>query len=103
MKIFKKHNREPKEADAPQQEYARLGKALTRAIVRDNIQVTHNWKRFITVNFVRGLFVGLGSVVGATLLVALVLWLLNVFGGLPIVGDWFEAISSALNKSSAAE
>ncbi|PSO44484.1 hypothetical protein BRC21_01315 [Candidatus Saccharibacteria bacterium SW_7_54_9] len=103
MKVFNKHTRELKETEAPRQEYARLGKALTRAIVRDNIQVTHNWRRFITINFVRGLFFGLGSVVGATLLVALVLWLLNVFGGLPIVGDWFDAISSALNKNSTAQ
>ncbi len=100
MKLFKKRKTEPSQKEAEEREYARLGKALTRAIVRDNIQVAHNWKRFITINFIRGLFVGLGSVIGATILVAIALWLLNVFGGLPVVGDWFEAIRGALNTNT---
>lgn len=100
MKLFKKRKTEPSQKEAEEGEYARLGKALTRAIVRDNIQVAHNWKRFITINFIRGLFVGLGSVIGATILVAIALWLLNVFGGLPVVGDWFEAIRGALNTNT---
>lgn len=102
MKLFKKKPKPKTEKDWQEEEYTRLGKALTRAIVRDNIQVAHNWRRYIFLNFVRGLFVGLGSVVGATILVALALWLLNAFGGLPFVGEWFESLQEALKTRPAA-
>lgn len=81
-------------------EYADLGKALTRAIVRDNIQVADNWLRFITINFVRGLFVGLGSIIGATILVAIVIWLLNAFDGLPIIGELFERLQGSIQDGA---
>lgn len=99
MKFFSKTKKHRQKQEDKAEDYAKLGKALTRAIVRDNIQVTHNWKRFITINFVRGLFVGLGSVVGATLLVAIALWLLNVFGGLPVIGELFESLQESLQRS----
>lgn len=38
-------------------------------------------------NFVRGIFFGLGSVLGGTVVVALVVWLLHFFVQLPVVGD----------------
>lgn len=99
MKFFSKTKKHRQKQAGKDEDYAKLGKALTRAIVRDNIQVTHNWKRFITINFVRGLFVGLGSVVGATLLVAIALWLLNAFGGLPVIGELFESLQESLQRS----
>ncbi len=91
-----KHDKDQKERQ--EEEYTRLGRALTKAIVRDNIQVAYNWKRYIFLNFVRGLFVGLGSVVGATILVALALWLLSAFGGLPFIGEWFDSLQEALKN-----
>lgn len=38
-------------------------------------------------NFVRGLFFGLGSVLGATVVVALILSILSLFVDLPFIGD----------------
>lgn len=38
-------------------------------------------------NFIRGVFFGLGSVLGGTVVVALIVWLLHFFVQLPVIGD----------------
>lgn len=51
------------------------------------------------VNFIRGLFFGLGSVLGATLLLALFVWLLAQLGTLvPFLSDFIQDILDALNN-----
>ena len=78
------------------EDYAKLGKLLVLAIQRDNLNVTHGWWRYIGISFVRGLFMGLGSVVGATILVAAAIWLMNAFDWLPVIGEWLNAFGSEL-------
>lgn len=41
-------------------------------------------------NFIRGIFFGLGSVLGATVVVAFVLWILSFFVDLPLIGGAVE-------------
>lgn len=43
-------------------------------------------------NFIRGIFFGFGSVLGGTLLVAFVLWILNIFTG------WFPALNEVIGE-----
>jgi hypothetical protein len=83
----------------PQQaDYEKLGKAVENILVKDHVNIVQNWKRFILVNFGRGLLIGLGSIIGATLIVALLLWILSLFGELPFVGDIFDSVRSTINK-----
>lgn len=108
MAIFKfkksKNESPPEELEAKQEkDYARLGKILTRAIKRDNIKVSDNWARFIGISFVRGLFIGFGSVIGATVLVTIVIWAFSAFDWLPIVGEWFEALKDSLQRGSVVD
>ena len=42
------------------------------------------------VNFFRGIAFGLGSVLGATVVVALLLWILSWFVDLPFLGNLFQ-------------
>lgn len=50
-------------------------------------------------NFVRGVFFGFGSVLGATLVVALMVWLLSMLATLfPPVGDFFNAITETIKE-----
>lgn len=86
-----------------EKDYARLGKILTRAIKRDNIKVSDNWARFIGVSFVRGLFIGFGSVIGATVLVTIVIWAFNAFDWLPVVGEWLEALKESLKNGPVVD
>jgi hypothetical protein len=51
-------------------------------------------------NFVRGLFFGLGSVLGGTLLIALLIWLLAQLGTVvPFLSDFIQQILDALGRS----
>lgn len=54
-----------------------------RAVLEDLFN-DFNRKRFTVykMNFVRGVFFGLGSVLGGTVLIALLIWLLNITGTL---------------------
>lgn len=50
------------------------------------------------VNFVRGIFFGLGTVIGATVVVAMVLWILSFFVDIPIIGDAAQQAKDSLNR-----
>lgn len=78
--------------------YEKLGKAVEAALVKDYIELLHSTRRQIWSSFVRGIFMGLGTVIGATLVVALLLWVLTIFGTFPVIGDFFRTLGDALKK-----
>lgn len=48
-------------------------------------------------NFVRGILFGAGSVIGGTLVIALIIWILSLLGHIvPPLGDFFNGISHTL-------
>ena len=50
-------------------------------------------------NFVRGIFLGAGTVIGGTLVIALLVWVLSLLGHvIPPLGDFFDAISTTLKQ-----
>lgn len=50
-------------------------------------------------NFFRGLFFGFGSVLGATILVALLIWLLGWFGGVfPPLADFLNNLTDTMQQ-----
>jgi hypothetical protein len=76
--------------------YERLGKAVEDALILDYIYVLHSTRRQIWSSFVRGIFAGVGGVLGATLGVALLVALLQVFGGFPVIGQFFKDIGQTI-------
>lgn len=52
--------------------------------------------RFAFANFGKGFLVGLGSVVGASIGVALLLWFLGLFDQIPFIGDIVDAIERTI-------
>lgn len=50
-------------------------------------------------NFIRGIFFGLGSVLGGTLVVAVVLWVLSLFVSLPWIGQSLEQAQQTIQQS----
>lgn len=57
--------------------------------------------RMIFWQFARGLAVGLGSVIGATILVYLLLQLLQGIDFIPIIGEWAREIIAIVDPNSA--
>lgn len=52
------------------------------------------------INFVRGLFFGLGSVIGGTVIIAMLVWLLAALSQyIPILSDSFEALRQILETA----
>lgn len=52
-------------------------------------------------NFFRGIFFGVGSVLGATVVVALIIWLLSAIGFLvPALADLIQNIVNVMDKTA---
>lgn len=76
-----------------------------------NELATLNRHRFITIQnspwrmigfqFLRGLAFGLGSVVGATLLVSALVYALSTIDFIPIIGDWASQIINLIQVDPA--
>jgi hypothetical protein len=50
-------------------------------------------------NFTRGIFFGFGTLLGGTILVAILAWILSQFAGFPYIGDYFRIIIDALKHT----
>ncbi len=57
-----------------------------------------NKKRLYFENFVRGIFFSVGSILGATIVVALILWILSLFDGVPFIGDLVQNVRNTVNN-----
>jgi hypothetical protein len=55
-------------------------------------------KRLYLENFLRGLTFGAGSVLGATVLVVMILWLLSLFEEIPLIGPVADKFTDSLEN-----
>lgn len=72
-----------------------------RALIEDLFYDFHSSRREVyTMNFIRGVFFGFGSVLGGTLVVALVIWVLSLLADIPGgFGDFIQYIVDLVNNS----
>jgi hypothetical protein len=54
-------------------------------------------------NFVRGVFFGLGSVIGGTVIVTLAVWILSFFVQIPGIGKPFEQVQDSIQSSQESK
>lgn len=71
-----------------------------KAILEDLFYDFHKSRRQVyLMNFFRGIFFGVGSVIGATLVVAIIVWLLSLLVDIPGgVGDFVQYIVNIVKK-----
>lgn len=50
-------------------------------------------------NFIRGIVFGAGGVVGATVLIGLVVWILSLFDQAPLIGPFIENTKESIQKN----
>lgn len=65
------------------------------------IRMHNSTTRLIWFNFMRGLAFGLGSVIGATVLVSVLVYLLRGIDFIPIIGDWATEVLSIITDQKA--
>lgn len=71
-----------------------------RSLLEELLQdmYSERWKIY-QINFVRGLFFGFGSVLGGTILIALLVWLLSQLGAVvPFLSDFIQDILDTLSS-----
>ena len=73
-----------------------------RAILEDLFYDFHSSRKEVyAMNFVRGIFFGVGSVIGGTVVVALLVWLLSLFTDIPGgFGDFIQYIVNVVQSGS---
>lgn len=49
-------------------------------------------------NFIRGIMFGFGSVIGGTVMIALLLWLLTFFNDLPFIGHFTQTVQNSIQQ-----
>lgn len=48
--------------------------------------------------FLKGIFTGVGGVIGATVIIALLIWVLSLFNNVPLIGGFMESIQNTLEE-----
>lgn len=62
------------------------------------VRIHNSVPRYLAFNFARGLALGLGTVVGATLLLSMLVWALSQIEFLPIIGEWAAEIAVQIRE-----
>jgi len=76
------------------QKYEKLGRTL-ESIFESGYM---NNSRVYKINFIRGVFFGLGAAIGGTLIIACILWILTLFSDIPLVGEIAKTVQEALTE-----
>jgi hypothetical protein len=73
-------------------EVAALSKGVAQLNEHKVFRAHGSWGGLLWFNFLRGLAFGFGSVVGATVLVALAVYMLSSIDFVPVIGEWARDI-----------
>ena len=77
----------------------RLAEAIETLNDHNLMRIYSSSRRIIWTNFLRGLAFGLGSVIGASILVYITVQVLAQIEFIPILGDWALRLISEIEKS----
>ncbi|RKT30546.1 hypothetical protein BXY70_2536 [Roseovarius halotolerans] len=91
------------DGDAPQSPLAEELHALRAEVAQLNahrfVRIHNSIPRLLMFNLARGLAFGLGTVLGASVLLSLVAWALSQVEFLPIIGEWVSEILRQIEAS----
>ena len=89
------------ETDLQKQHIAAI-EALTEEVRRFNehrfVKIQNSPVRLVMFQMMRGLALGLGTLMGATVLVSLLAWWASQFSFIPVIGDWMIQIVDEIEK-----
>lgn len=76
----------------------RLAETLEKINSQTFFRIYNSIWRLLWVNFLRGLAFGLGSVLGATILVSVLILILHQIEFVPILGEWAVKLITEVEK-----
>lgn len=76
-------------------QYEELGRIVASVYETGYLDAAKSYRQ----SFLKGLFQGLGGVLGATILVALFIWILSLFSELPFIGRVTEQVQDTIQSS----
>lgn len=79
-------------------DYIKLGKQFQTILESNYAVLKPAWPTRIKNAVIHGIFSGIGGVIGATLGIAALIFVLNWFGALPGIGQFFVNIANQLTR-----
>lgn len=75
-------------------------KSAPRALLEELFEDYYNHRyELYKLNFLRGVFFGFGTLVGGTIMIALLLWFLSFFDQLPLIGKFVQTVKHSIDIS----
>lgn len=78
------------------EDYERLGRAIEEVYLSSHSDRKEAYK----VSFFKGLASGFGGVLGATILIAFLLWLLSLFDQIPFIGPFVDRVKETVESTN---
>ncbi len=94
MDLFN-HKKKQEEKEVLKRNHDEIAKALEILFATDYI----NKKKLYLNNFLRGMAFSAGGIIGATVLIGLLLWILSLFDSVPLIGPLLENTRETIQQS----
>jgi len=95
-----KQSKNPKpQKEKSGKEYEQMGRELEALYW----SVHPNRGTFYRAAFLKGVLSGVGGVIGATVVIALLLWLLSLFDSVPLIGGFVDTIKHTIEGGSPTQ
>jgi len=78
------------------QDYEHLGRMLANIYETGYINRNQTYK----MSFIKGILAGLGGVIGATLVVALLIWILSLLSNVPLVNTITDNVENTIQQKN---
>lgn len=95
--------RDPSQPDALAEEIRALNRELALLRSHRMFLIYQSVPRVLLLRFASGMAVGLGTVIGATVLLSLIIWALSQIEFIPIIGEWAVRIASEIEAVTVGE
>lgn len=83
------------EKDTLKRNHDDIAKALEILFATDYIDK----RKLYLNNFIRGMFFSAGGVIGATVIIAILIWILSLFDSVPLIGPLFENTRDTIQQN----